>query len=151
MRETLSPSKRRPPVELVTFWFQRRLRLDGSPAGDNGVGGWSMMSDWSPGVLIWWISLSAISAVNIAAWFATAAAVTRQRGDGEQRLQLTLSALFVFVCAFRSFLPRAEGQRICMLDSWISSAAVARSAATVAELALVAQWTLVLRALARRH
>ena len=48
---------------------------------------------------------------------------------------LILSALFVLGCAFRSFLPRAEGQRICLYDSWWSSAILSRSVATVAELA----------------
>jgi hypothetical protein len=41
-------------------------------------------------------------------------------------------------------MPRAEGQRICLVDSWWSSAILSRSVATVAELALVAQWTIFL-------
>jgi hypothetical protein len=57
--------------------------------------------------------------------------------------------VFVFVCAFRSFLPRAEGQRFCLYDSWISDAPIARILATVAELAFVAQVALVLHAAAR--
>jgi hypothetical protein len=66
-----------------------------------------------------------------------------------RRSQLALSALFVLGCAFRSLLPRAEGQRICLYDSWISAAVISRAVATVAELSLVAQWTIFLREYAR--
>jgi hypothetical protein len=65
-----------------------------------------------------------------------------------RRRQLALSAAFVLGCAFRSALPRADVQRICLVDSWLSSVLVGRSVATVAELAFVAQWALLLRALA---
>jgi hypothetical protein len=58
----------------------------------------------------------------------------------DQRWQLVLSGVFVFVCAFRSFLPRAEGQRFCLVDTWWSNAFLGRAVATVAELALAAQW-----------
>ena len=36
-------------------------------------------------------------------------------------LMLLLSAAYVFGCAFRSFLPRADVQRICLFDTWLSS------------------------------
>ena len=109
----------------------------------------------SAGVIIWWAALSAISAVNIGAWVADVrkgdrgprahhAGVSRRR-----RVQLWLSALFVLGCAFRSAFPRGEGQRIVLYDGWISNAFLGRAVATVAELALVAQWTLVLHAYAR--
>ena len=100
------------------------------------------------GVMLWWRTLSAISVANIVAWVLIAARVTKDEAAGDparrrdQRWMLILSALFVFVCAFRSFLPRAEGQRICLYDSWLSSAFIGRAVATVAELSLVAQWTL---------
>ena len=102
------------------------------------------------GVMLWWSTISAISVANVVAWLLIARRVLQDEGAGdpalrrEQRWQLVLSALFVFGCAFRSFLPRAEGQRICLVDSWWSSAILSRSVATVAELALVAQWTLFL-------
>ena len=47
-------------------------------------------------------------------------------------------------CAFRSILPRADVQRICLFDSWLSSVLIGRSVATVAELAFMAQWALLL-------
>ena len=113
-----------------------------------------MIAEASPAVIAWWITLSAISAVNIVLWIVVAwrwmragsAAVDPPGG----RWQLVLAALFVAICAFRSFLPRAEGQRICLYESWLSSALWGRSVATVAELSLVAQWTLVLRDWAAR-
>ena len=109
------------------------------------------MLDSSPVVLAWWIALSAISLVNITAWVVVAVALARRKPTLEpeeyaaRRLQLALAAVFVAGCAFRSWLPRAEGQRICLYDSWISSAMIARWVATVAELSLVTQWSLVLR------
>src|SRR5487761_2194646 len=59
-------------------------------------------------------------------------------------LMLLLCAAYVFGCAFRSFLPRADVQRICLFDTWLSSVAVGRSVATVAEICFAAQWTMIL-------
>lgn len=113
------------------------------------------MGTKSPGVIAWWVTLSAISVFNIVAFVVVAMKLERRRPlmdpreYAQRRVQLMLSAVFVFGCAFRSVLPRAEGQRICLDDAWISSARIARSVATLAELALVTQWTLVLRRCAR--
>ena len=62
-------------------------------------------------------------------------------------LMLFLSAAYVFGCAFRSFLPRADIQRICLFDTWLSSATVGRSVATVAEICFAAQWAIILHQL----
>jgi len=59
-------------------------------------------------------------------------------------VMLLLSAAYVFGCAFRSFLPRADVQRICLFDTWLSSVVVGRSIATVAEICFAAQWALIL-------
>src|SRR5262249_60193305 len=59
-------------------------------------------------------------------------------------LMLFLSAAYVFGCAFRSFLPRADVQRICLFDTWLSSVIVGRSVATVAEICFVMQWAIIL-------
>jgi len=109
----------------------------------------------STGVIVWWITLSAISVINVVAWVAIARAHARDAGSMDpqtravRRWHLGLSAIFVVGCSFRSFLPRAEGQRICLVDSWISAAVISRAIATVAELSLVAQWTIFLREYAR--
>jgi hypothetical protein len=58
-----------------------------------------------------------------------------------------LCAAYVFGCAFRSFLPRADVQRICLFDTWLSSVVVGRSVATVAEICFAAQWAIILHQL----
>jgi len=62
---------------------------------------------------------------------------------------LFLCAAYVFGCAFRSFLPRADVQRICLFDTRLSSVLLGRSVATVAEICFAAQWAIVLHTL--RH
>jgi len=62
-------------------------------------------------------------------------------------LMLALSAAYVFGCAFRSVLPRADVQRICLFDTWLSSVFVGRSVATIAEVAFAAQWAIILHQL----
>jgi hypothetical protein len=110
------------------------------------------MQPASTAVIAWWAGLSLVSVINLATWGWIAAALLRSRADPAslrwQRWQLALCALFVFGCAYRSFLPRTEAQRFSMIDSWISSAPLARIAATLAELAFVAQVALVLHACA---
>ena len=60
-----------------------------------------------------------------------------------------LSSVYVFVCAFRSFLPRADVQRICLFDTWFSNVLIGRSLATLAELCFVAQWAIVLNQISK--
>src|ERR1700733_11935443 len=108
--------------------------------------------DWSDPVAIWWGFLLAVSAVNIMPLLALRAAYRRNpfgSPNGALALQplLLLCAIYVFGCAFRSILPRADVQRICLFDTWLSSVLVGRSVATVAELCFAAQWAIVLRRL----
>jgi hypothetical protein len=105
-------------------------------------------------IQVWWAALCAVSAINAGAWLMAARAFRRQAQSGadpaqrsRRRWQLALSAVFVAVCAFRSICPRADVQRNCLHDTWWSSVLVGRSAATIAELCFVAQWTLLLREL----
>ena len=99
----------------------------------------------------WWGFLTLVSAANIAIW----AALYRQFGEqpalssssSEIGLMLLLCAGYVFGCAFRSILPRADVQRICLFDTWLSSVVVGRSVATVAELCFAAQWAIILNQL----
>ena len=116
-----------------------------------------MHLDWmnfSDPIAIWWDFLVLISAGNIALllslWrrFHQTGGSSRARPYGLQPL-LLLSAVYVLGCAFRSVLPRADVQRICLFDTWLSSVVVGRSVATVAELCFILQWAIVLRALAR--
>ena len=109
---------------------------------------------WSNPVAIWWMFLLAVSAVNVALLLGLRALY--RRFFAERRMSLVaaepllfLSAVYVFVCAFRSVLPRADVQRICLFDTPLSSVLVGRSVATIAELCFIIQWAIVLRELAK--
>src|SRR5262245_32229034 len=108
---------------------------------------------WSNPVAIWWGSLLVVSSANIALWLLVHRRSRRQvldraRGIFRIELLLALCAAYVFGCAFRAVLPRADVQRICLFDTWLSSVFVGRSVATVAEVCFVVQWAIVLRQLA---
>jgi hypothetical protein len=107
---------------------------------------------WSNPVTRWWGLLTLVSAANIAAWLLLYRYLQGPRtgalaGSPDIELMLFLSAAYVFGCAFRSFLPRADVQRICLFDTWLSSVTVGRSVATVAEVCFAAQWAIILHQL----
>jgi hypothetical protein len=102
----------------------------------------------------WWVLLTLVSSANIAIWFALYRQFQEEPavslGSGSDlKLMLLLCAGYVFGCAFRSILPRADVQRICLFDTWLSSVVVGRSVATVAELCFAAQWAIILNQLGR--
>ncbi len=104
---------------------------------------------WSSPVVWWWSLLTLVSGANIALWFLMCHQFHQQpaskfNGSSEIGLMLLLSGAYVFGCAFRSLLPRADVQRICLFDTWLSSVVIGRSVATVAELSFAAQWVIVL-------
>jgi hypothetical protein len=103
---------------------------------------------WSNPLAWWWGLLALVSSANIAAWFLLYGYLEGARsilgGASDTELMLFLSAAYVFGCAFRSFLPRADVQRICLFDTWLSSVTVGRSVATVAEICFAAQWAIIL-------
>ena len=104
---------------------------------------------WSNPVAVWWGLLTAVSAVNIAVWFVLYRWLLQQpagglAGKSSIELMLLLCAGYVFGCAFRSFLPRADVQRICLFDTWLSSVMVGRTVATVAEVCFAVQWAIIL-------
>lgn len=94
----------------------------------------------------WWAMLTLVSVVNIALWFLLYRELSVQP-VGSMGLMLLLCAAYVFGCAFRSVLPRADVQRICLFDTWLSSVLVGRSVATIAEVCFVAQWAIILHQL----
>jgi hypothetical protein len=104
---------------------------------------------WSNPLAWWWSLLTLVSGANIGIWFLLyhqfhdqpAGSLDSLSGVG---LMLLLSAGYVFGCAFRSLLPRADVQRICLFDTWLSSVMVGRSVATVAEMCFAAQWAMIL-------
>jgi hypothetical protein len=123
---------------------------------------------WSNPLAWWWSLLTIVSGVNIAIWFLLYRQLHEQPAGGlggisgieltflragslgsasNIQLMLLLCAAYVFGCAFRSFLPRADVQRICLFDTWLSSVVVGRSVATVAEICFAAQWAIILHQL----
>ena len=116
-----------------------------------------MRLDWlasSNPLAIWWSFLILVSAGNVALLFAIRSqyrkiGLSRRAGMLATEPLLLLGAAYVIGCAFRSILPRADVQRICLFDTWLSSVFVGRSVATVAEMCFIIQWAIVLRVLAR--
>jgi hypothetical protein len=107
---------------------------------------------WSNPLAWWWGMLTLVSGANIAVWFLLYRQLHEQPTGNPGstsgiELMLLLCAAYVFGCAFRSFLPRADVQRICLFDTWLSSVVIGRSVATVAELSFVAQWAIILHQL----
>jgi hypothetical protein len=110
--------------------------------------------DWSNPVALWWSFLVAVSAVNIALVVGLRAAYRANPFGAANTIFAAeplalLSAIYVFGCAFRSLLPRADVERICLFNTWLSSVLIGRSVATVAELCFALQWAIVLRELGR--
>ena len=107
------------------------------------------------GVFIWWMLLCALSAFNIIIWTLSARSLQRSSGGlpareySLRKALLYLSALYVLGCAYRSVFPVFDVPRIVLVNSFLSSVAVGRSVATIAELSFVAQWALLLRESAR--
>ena len=120
---------------------------------------------WSNPLAWWWSLLTLVSGINIAVWFLLYSRLHEQPAGnlaGSSGIDFTLlraeslgsasgiepmlllCAAYVFGCAFRSILPRADVQRICLFDTWLSSVVVGRSVATVAEVAFAAQWAMML-------
>ncbi len=104
---------------------------------------------WSNPLAWWWSLLTLVSGANIAVWLVLYRQLHEQPagspgGTSAIELMLVLCAAYVFGCAFRSLLPRADVQRICLFDTWLSSVLVGRSVATVAETCFAAQWAVIL-------
>ena len=100
----------------------------------------------------WWALLAVCSNGNIALWFILYRQFYEQStgsldSTSDLKLMLFLCGAYVFGCAFRSFLPRADVQRICLFDTWLSSVLIGRLVATVAEVCFAVQWAIILRQL----
>ncbi|HLY65874.1 MAG TPA: hypothetical protein VKU60_10100 [Chloroflexota bacterium] len=98
----------------------------------------------------WWQFLCAAACCNIVFWALAAATIKqrRHRLSAEAydlgRIQLVLSGIYVFGCAWRSAFPLYDVGRVSLFHSWLSSIVLGRSVATLAELSFVAQWALML-------
>jgi hypothetical protein len=110
--------------------------------------------DWSNPVALWWSFLVTVSVLNIVLLVGLRACYRANPFGAPNAIfaiepLALLSAVYVFGCAFRSILPRADVQRICLFNTWLSSVLVGRSIATAAELCFVVQWVIVLHELGR--
>ncbi|MGC3980679.1 MAG: hypothetical protein QM808_05415 [Steroidobacteraceae bacterium] len=98
----------------------------------------------------WWQILCVAAVFNCVAWSVSAATLTHHRSRYSaseyryRRWLMWLSAGYAAGCAFRSFLPRIDLERICLMQSWLSRMSVGRSVATIAELCFMAQCALLL-------
>jgi hypothetical protein len=90
--------------------------------------------------LTWWWCLCGVSLLNVMVWSASVARIQRRRAlhhpvsGAATRIQILLSGGYVLGCAYRSAFPVYDLQRLCLVDSWLSSVFVGRSVATLAEL-----------------
>jgi len=92
--------------------------------------------------LLWWNILRSIAILNISLWFICALSSSY---SGHYTLHhAILSGIFTLVCAFRSFFPRIDLERYCLVDSFASSMVLGRSAATIAEISFATQIALFL-------
>ena len=82
--------------------------------------------------LFWWRSLCVLAVVNICMWLAVWKFAPIS--NFYSAMQLGLSGVYVLVCAYRSFLPRIDLERLVVIDSRLSSIFAGRVAATVAEI-----------------
>lgn len=89
----------------------------------------------------WWAALCVVAALNITLW--TVAAVSG--GAHADRMQILLSGIYVFGCAFRSVFPVYDIPRLCVVNPQVSRVLIGRSVATLAELAFAAQWAVYLQ------
>ena len=112
---------------------------------------------WENPVAIWWLFLSSASVFNILFWSWTKIyAFKNQPIRNLKNLWIDrnniiwFSGIYVFVCAFRSFFPKADVQRIALFDTWFSSVFLGRTIATVGELAFIIQWLIVIRFLSEQ-
>ena len=92
--------------------------------------------------ILWWRLLSSIAVINILLWVLTVAPLSTDLPY--VKWHILLSGIYTAVCAFRSFVPRIDVERYCIVDSWVSSMVAGRSAATIAEISFAIQIGLLL-------
>jgi hypothetical protein len=95
-------------------------------------------------VSTWYALLKSLAVFNVALWAVTCIPLAWAAQNATLEAQILLSGLYVAVCGFRSWLPRVDLERYCMVDSPLSSMFVGRTAATIAEVCFAAQVALCL-------
>ena len=107
--------------------------------------------------LQWWLLLCFISLINIAIWIYSYRTLLNDHDNvvnnhhPYKKHHLLLSGIYVFVCAYRSFLPRIDLERYCLWDTFASSIFLGRFFATIAEVSFATQIALFLYHLGQVH
>lgn len=94
---------------------------------------------------LWWKFLCSIAAMNIGVWLV--ASWMRADMQDFSPVQPILSGIYVAICAFRSLFLRIDLERYCLIDTPLSSVALGRTCATIAELCFSIQCALVIHEL----
>ena len=94
----------------------------------------------------WWKLLCLIAFINIILWSWVVA--TYEDTHSNFYIHATLSGVYILVCAFRSFFPRIDLERYCLHDTPLSSIALGRTCATLAEICFSIQCALTVYSLA---
>ena len=87
---------------------------------------------WRFSALTWWRGLSVLGVSNVILWLAIWH--FGPRDNPYCAIQLALSGVYVFVCAYRSIFPRIDLERLVVIDSTLSNIFLGRTAATIAEI-----------------
>lgn len=91
---------------------------------------------------IWWKFLCITAVINILVWLT--AIWLHSDMQSFSYSQPILSGIYVMVCAFRSFYPRIDLERYCLFDTPLSSIALGRTCATIAEICFSIQCALLI-------
>jgi len=91
---------------------------------------------------IWWKFLCVTAVINIIVWL-VAIWMNSDTSDFSYAHPI-LSGIYVMTCAFRSFYPRVDLERYCLIDTPLSSVVLGRSFATIAEICFSIQCALLI-------
>jgi len=91
---------------------------------------------------IWWRFLCFTAIINILVWLV--AIWMRSDMQSFSYTQPVLSGIYVMTCAFRSFYPRVDLERYCLIDTPLSSVVLGRACATIAEICFSIQCALLI-------
>ena len=108
--------------------------------------------NFSNPVALWWLFLVIFSVINITVWSWTRLYLFKNLTIKKFNFfhlvpenLIWFSGIYVFGCAYRSFFTKADVQRICLFDTWFSSVMCGRTIATIAEIAFIIQWSIVIK------
>lgn len=88
--------------------------------------------------LLWWGGLFLISLINILIYLKILFnKENSHKAEGYSRKMKIFSGVYTLVCAYSSFFPRIDVERVCFWDTPFSFVFLGRSCATIAELLFI--------------